>query len=488
MLIAYTLTVLLATGIIAWLWRQEAERSHFLLALYGVAAVSVGQALWVIGGHPPVVVQLIIHGLLWLWVLWACGLIYWGVPLALAATLLAFVFPRDILAGLSWGLAAVLPPLAWAIWRRPLTSSPPPPTQPDFSTPIRIASHDQRQLLQYVDEGVVVSDAQGIVEFANSAAVQVLGAPVDQIIGQPIMDLLAHLPMLAGSNLTDAKPRLQFEMNGRLLEGRMDVMYSDGQFMGSIAVLRDITDSFQSQRAKSAFLTTISHELRTPLTSIKGYVELLSSEMAGKLNEEQRQFSAIIQRNVTRMVQLVNSMIFVSTVRGGRLEPKLVYADLRQLTQQIVREMEPAAVRSQQSFHVEIDPRLKPIQADSIHVSTMLQELVNNSMKYNQAGGVVRIQIELEPGENNPQEFVVVRVSDNGIGIPADEQLHIFDDFYRVDKGESSARASGMGVGLSIVRALVEAYNGRIWLESSLGQGSTFSFILPARQVTINNE
>jgi signal transduction histidine kinase len=148
-----------------------------------------------------------------------------------------------------------------------------------------------------------------------------------------------------------------------------------------------------------------------------------------------------------------------------------------------VRELGPAASRSQQTFQVEIDPKLKPIQADSIHVSTMLQELINNSLKYNQSGGIIRIQVSLEMGEQGEQEFVVVRVSDNGIGIPPEEQLHIFDDFYRVDKNDTNLQMGGMGVGLAIVRALVEAYNGRIWLDSAIGRGSTFTFILPARQV-----
>ena len=487
MLIPQLLTLALVAMIAIWLWRQEVSGGRFLPALGGVAALTLLQMAI---SAVPVGWLLAIQLLAWGLALWGGGMPLAAVPVTALAVVLGLLFPQEVWTGLTWGLAAVLPPFTWIYQARlstPAPVEPPPPPPPLFAPPatagaVTAVFGDQRQLLHYVDEGVVVSDAHGTVEFANQPALTMLSVAADEAIGQPVMDLLARLPMLGGG-MGENKPRVQFEMNGRLLEGRIDVMYDQhGRALGSVAVLRDITDAFQSQRAKDAFLTTISHELRTPLTAIKGYTEMLATEVVGPLNSDQQQFVEIIQRNVGRMVQLVNSMIFVSAVRGGRLEPKRVYADLRQLTGQIVRELQPVANRSQQTFEVQIDPRLKPIQADSIHVSTMLQELVNNSLKYNQPGGVVRIQALLEAGEQADQEFVVVRVSDNGIGISAEEQKYIFDDFYRDNKNDTNLQIGGMGVGLAIVRALVEAYNGRIWLESTPGQGSTFSFILPAEQ------
>jgi signal transduction histidine kinase len=487
MLIAQLLTLALVATIAVWLWRQESAVGRFLLALGGVFALTLIQIVAPFGVGWLVVLQ----AGAWTLLLWGGGMAVAAVPVLFLAAVLGLLFPQDVWTGLVWGLAAVLPPLTWIYQSRSASASLPPepasPAPPLFAPPsttgaVTAVFGDQRQLLHYVDEGVVVSDANGSVEFANQPALNMLGVPADEMIGQSIIDLLARLPMLG--SMGENKPRVQFEMNGRLLEGRIDVMYdNNGRALGSIAVLRDITDAFQSQRAKDAFLTTISHELRTPLTAIKGYTEMLTSDVVGPLNTEQHQFMEIIQRNVTRMVQLVNSMIFVSAVRGGRVEAKRVYADLRQLVNQIVRELEPVATRSQQTFEVSLDTRLKPIQADSIHVSTMLQELINNSLKYNQPGGVVRISVVLEAGEFAEAEFAVVRVSDNGIGISSEEQKYIFDDFYRADKNDTNLQVGGMGVGLSIVRALVEAYNGRIWLESTPGQGSTFTFILPARQV-----
>jgi signal transduction histidine kinase len=263
----------------------------------------------------------------------------------------------------------------------------------------------------------------------------------------------------------------------------MNLVYDeDGAVQGSVAILRDISAEYQSERAKSAFLTTVSHELRTPLTAIKGYAELLYGGSAGELNKNQKMFLSTIQRNANRMVQLINSLIFASSAKSGRLEYNLGHADLRQLINQIVRELESMAKEKQQRITVEVDSRLQPIQADPIHLSTILQELIANSIKYNRPNGEVRIAAFLESEMDQEQKFALVSVSDDGIGIDMEDQSHIFEDFFRPDQLNTQVQAGGMGMGLSIVRALVEAYNGRIWFESTPGEGSIFTFIIPITQ------
>jgi signal transduction histidine kinase len=182
------------------------------------------------------------------------------------------------------------------------------------------------------------------------------------------------------------------------------------------------------------------------------------------------------------MVQLINSLIFASSAKSGRLDTKAGHADLRQLINQIVRELENMAKENQQRILVEVDSRLQPIQADPIHISTILQELIANSIKYNKPNGEVRITAFLESEMDQNQKFALVSVSDDGIGIDIEDQSHIFEDFFRPDQLSTQVRAGGMGMGLSIVRALVEAYNGRIWFESAPGEGSIFTFIIPITQ------
>lgn len=287
--------------------------------------------------------------------------------------------------------------------------------------------------------------------------------------------------MLAPVNQSGAFSR--FDVNGRTIQGQMNLIYNkEGVAQGTVVILRDITTEYRAEQARDSFLTTVSHELRTPLTAIKGYVELLGSGMAGDLNEKQMTFINTIQRNANRMVHLINSLIFAASIKSGRLEYFPGHADLPQLIDQIVREMTPTAAKDEQVIKKDIDKRLRFIQADPIHMATVLEELVTNGIKYNRPGGVVRISASLETDANQQQEFAVISVSDEGIGIDPADQAHIFSDFYRPERREEQVRASGIGMGLSVVRALIEAYNGRIWFESTPARGSSFTFIIPIRQ------
>ena len=496
--IAYFLSLAVAVIIILWMWRFEYAQSSYAYQFYIAAAGLVGLAVYtLIRPDGSQWVQFAGLMIVWgavLWQMWDDSSPIWMGSLLVGALLLFLVLPIETLNLLKWSLPLTLPLISHIHLQKravdfhflppsalPTATRTAPPSKVGQITDEMLETHTP--VLECLDEGVVVSDPEGNIKFVNSAAASIIELPVEEIIGLYVMDVLSRLPMLDVLGPSGSRELMQFEMNGRLIQGRLDVVFStDGEFQGSVAILHDITASYQSQRAKEAFLTTVSHELRTPLTAIKGYVELFGSDIAGPLNDNQKLFLDTIRRNVERMAQLIDSLIFVSAVRGGRLQTQPSYADLRQLIQQIVREMEPVLKRSQQTMQVNIDPKIEPIQADAIHISTVLQELIDNSIKYNVAGGKIQIDVFLEPGEQVEQEFVVVRVSDEGIGIQPADQHYIFDDFYRSDTDDVSVRAGGMGVGLAIVRALIEAYNGRIWFDSNPGQGSAFTFVLPTKQ------
>ncbi len=335
---------------------------------------------------------------------------------------------------------------------------------------------EAQQILDLLADGVIFSDQDGMIAYANEAASHLIGIPTSAMIGRPITDLLTRLPLLSGSTAKAAK----FELNGRYLQGKAaTVQMNDGSTQGILTTLHDITAEHEAEEAKSTFLSTVSHELRTPLTAIKGYVEMLASGAGGELNDNQRQFTTTIHRNVNRMVQLINSLIFASSVKSGRLEYISGHTDLGQLIPQISRELQPKAAEDGQQIKVDIDKRLQPLQADPIHMATILEELITNSIKFNRPGGKVWVTAVPETSVESKQSFAVVSVRDEGVGITPDEQPHIFDEFYRAERTSAHVRATGMGMGLSIVRALVEAYNGRIWLKSVPDQGSSFTFIIP---------
>jgi signal transduction histidine kinase len=307
------------------------------------------------------------------------------------------------------------------------------------------------------------------------------------MVGRPITDVLTRLPLLASSVDNNAKAS-RFELNGRYVCGRATILYDpDNQAQGVLTTLHDITDEFELEQSKDNFLKTISHELRTPLTAIKGYVELLSTGASGPLNANQKMFAVTIQRNVNRMVQLINSLIFTSSIRSGRLEYITGHTDLAQLIDQISRELQPTAAEDGQKIIVDVANKLQPLRVDPIHMATILEELITNSIKFNRPGGTVRVTAVPDTMNGNAQTYVIISISDEGIGIDPADQAHIFEEFYRTaHETDEHIRTRGLGMGLSIVRSLVETYNGRIWFKSTPKQGSTFTFIIPHQSVEEN--
>ena len=495
------LFLLVSAGLtLLFLWQQRDSRSQAILS---ICALIAWTATYLIGryqfGLNMPWLSILWSLISWAVVLWGMGITIWqAVLVAVPPFMLAFAFAEAIELSLVWGLITAVP--VGFLLSHHRAAAPPEPAYKVTGTndlEQRAALPTQpahlQALFDLLDESVVVSDNHGRVIYVNKQAAHIIGTSAAEIGGQHIMDVLARLPMIAPAPTSaddTSIQRAQFEMNGRLIQGHVHIIADEQQQLQySVAILHDITDSYQAQRAKTAFLTNISHELRTPLTAIKGYVELLESEMGGELNAEQKLFIKIIHRNVVRMVQLINSLIFVSSVKGGTPKPRGSYADLRQLVTQIIREQEPLALRSQQEIIADIDPQVTPIQADSIHIATVLQELLNNSIKFNQPGGKIWVTIgrqteHMGAPDNTAdiqEDFVVVQIRDEGIGIAPADQLHIFDEFYRAEAAATDTKG-GMGVGLAIVRALVEAYNGRIWIESDLGVGSTFTLLLPTKQ------
>lgn len=442
------------------------------------------------------------------WQLLAWGLFLWGAirdwRVGSAAFLLLValaLIPGSPAEGLlSWGLlTAVVLTLYHTLTNQPAATIPiyaPGKTAP-YRQPAGVrgdisaeAVQSQRPILECLTDGLILSGNDGHILYVNQAAAFIIGQEAPALVGRPITDILTHLPMLAnrsvlpgndGSSPRDLPER--FEMNDRIIQGRMTILYNhDGVAQGTIALLRDITREHQAEQSRDAFLATISHELRTPLTAIKGYTELLHSGAGGSLNENQHTFLKTIQRNVSRMVHLINSLIFASAVKSGRLEFTSDHTSVPQIIQQIVRELSPRAAANGQQIQVVLDDEVGLIQADPMHVATILEELLSNAIKYNRSGGEIVLQAVLQADETDQQQFALVSIRDEGIGISPEDHQRIFEEFVHLDKDDTQVRAGGMGMGLTVVRALVETYNGRLWLESIPGEGSTFYFLLPVRQ------
>ena len=471
-----------------WLWQQGRQRDRMVVALLGLTVLAtVGLVLSFANLEPDPRLVLGWGLLAWGLLLWGARLRWvYGLALLVAVTLFYVLSLLPALDLLAWGLVTAVPLTAVISVQRKKVSIPPiiaAELASGYLHPVSMAGHisaemvnSEHPILECLTDGLLVCSQSGLIMSANQAATVILGLPEDEMIGRPVTEILVHFPQI-DSEEPSSNART-FAMNGRTIQGQMNIIYNAaGSVQGTVFVLRDITVEFQARQAADSFLTTVSHELRTPLTAIKGYTELLESSLGAEADQAQTMFVNTIQRNVARMVQLVNSLIFASSVKGGRLEYQPGYADLPQLIRQIVREMQPRAAKVNQRLELEIDGRLGQIEADPMHVATILEELITNGLKYGRDGGIVRVTANRES-----DEFAVVSISDDGIGIAEEDQSRIFEQFFRPENRDEQIQTGGIGMGLSIVRALVEAYNGRIWFESIPDQGTTFTFILPTHQ------
>lgn len=223
---------------------------------------------------------------------------------------------------------------------------------------------------------------------------------------------------------------------------------------------------------KANFISNISHELRTPLTHIKGYIELLITESMGPIVEEQRHALQVSQQATARLEGLIEDLIMVSLASRGELSINQQDVDIRRLANLAVKAASAKAQDRGVNLHAVIDDDLPLVQADSQKIAWLLNQLIDNGIKFTPSGGSVVVSIQRE-GEN----LVLISITDTGIGIPANHIKEIFEPFHQLD-GSSTRRYGGTGLGLSLVRDIIEAHGSMLDVQSTEGRGSTFKFPL----------
>ena len=240
--------------------------------------------------------------------------------------------------------------------------------------------------------------------------------------------------------------------------------------VGRVLMLQDITHLKELDRLKSEFVATVSHDLRTPLTSIQGYIELLPQ--VGPLNERQERFIERVEATLKSITDLINDLLDIRRIEA-EMDLEMESCDLLEIIGDVLDRLEHQAERKRQDLRWERPETTSLVKGNPQRLSQVVANLVNNAIKYTQEGGWIAVSATEDQG------YVVVSISDNGPGIPADEQSRIFEKFYRVES-EEVEDVGGTGLGLAIVKAIVEKHQGRVWVESRPGAGSTFSFVLPA--------
>ena len=231
----------------------------------------------------------------------------------------------------------------------------------------------------------------------------------------------------------------------------------------------------EANRLKTEFVSMVSHELRTPLTSIQGYAELLleDEQIAG----EERESLAIVKKNADRMLGLINDLLDLSCMEAGKINLQRTSLDLARLIPEVAGSLRPLIEAKRQRLRLDLDDALPAVWADADRVTQILTNLVSNAHKYTPVEGSISVAARRDDG------FVRVDVSDTGVGLSPEAQAQLFSKFFRVPDRSPQA-ATGTGLGLAITRSLVELHGGRITVSSAPGQGSTFTFSLPALEVS----
>jgi len=225
-------------------------------------------------------------------------------------------------------------------------------------------------------------------------------------------------------------------------------------------------------RMKDEFVSTVSHEFKTPLTTISGFLTVMLEGDTGPLNAQQMKFLAIAKAASKRLSGLVSDLLDLSRLEGGaKMQPGPL--DLGRLVLESVENHQPAAAEAGKTLSSESPAALPQALGDERWLHLVLDNLVSNAIKFTHPGGRVRVRVQ------DKGEFVMVSVSDDGIGIPPEDREKVFERFYRAGN-RSQVNAPGTGLGLAIAREVVDKHGGKIWLESELGKGTTFHFVVPA--------
>ncbi|MCA9918549.1 MAG: GAF domain-containing protein [Anaerolineales bacterium] len=227
-----------------------------------------------------------------------------------------------------------------------------------------------------------------------------------------------------------------------------------------------------ANKAKSEFISLVAHELRVPMTSIKGYTDLMNAGLAGPLSDQQKQFLEVIRRNLTRMSSLISDLSDINHIESGRMKFDLKSFDLREVVADVADSLRERISNREQTLEIDIEDDLPLVFADTTRIAQVVSNLLSNANKYTQDGG----EIKLRAWPNG--RFAHVSIQDNGLGISEENQQKLFTQFFRAEDKEVREQA-GWGLGLSIVRRMVEAQNGEITFASKLGEGSTFTFTVP---------
>lgn len=337
-------------------------------------------------------------------------------------------------------------------------------------------------VLEHMTDGVIATDRRGSINIINTAALQMTGMEdSDVALGQSILEVLQIADRYNLRELLDNQDELllDFSNDERQLIIRAYfslIQRSSGFISGLVIVLHDVTEQQRIEEERRQFVSNVSHELRTPLTSVKSYVDALQ-EGAIEDQEVAKSFLAVAQDETTRMIHMINDLLELSRMDSGTMKLETEYVNVGELFNYILNRFDMIIANDDKpekyyTIKREITDSQIWVELDTSKFTQVVDNIMNNAIKYSPDGGVITARMIDRKTE------VVLSITDQGLGIPKKDLGHIFDRFFRVDKARSRAQG-GTGLGLAISKEIIERFGGKIWVDSSEGQGSTFSISLP---------
>jgi PAS domain S-box-containing protein len=333
--------------------------------------------------------------------------------------------------------------------------------------------------LHSMTSGLLVVSRGERIQLMNAAAARILGLETVDGIGRSFRQVIVNgavTEFLSHALEEEHEIVKEFVIGERFFQGQSAMVRDEKRaILGLLVVFNDVTELRNVERMKSDFVSTVSHELRTPLTSIQGFVRTLLDDPSGEFYDQdtRMEFYGIIDSECDRLVRLISDLLNVSRIENGRpLHVNYDTVDIGALIEKCLNFQRNYSENHELKMDVPTD--LPTVVADKDKVDQIITNLVSNAIKYSPDGGSVTVSARDEG------EKLCISVTDEGIGIPPEHLDKIFQRFHRVNAGDAQ-RVGGTGIGLYLVRSLVEAHGGVAWVESTVGKGSVFSFTLPKK-------
>ncbi len=333
------------------------------------------------------------------------------------------------------------------------------------------AEHSKLEtILNNIHDGVIVVGPDRRLVLVNKVARQIFNIGGEENLKNlPFQAVFNYPELLDLLSVPEGSPANQTELS--LDEDHLfSVRVARIQGVGQALTLYDLTNFKKLDRIKTEFVQTVSHNLRSPLTSILGYVELIGR--AGPVNDMQSDFIRRVQTSVRNITYLVDDLIDLGRIESG-FDLRRENVSLEQLIRFAADGMKKALAAKSIHLQIIISPGVPSILANPVQMRQVIDHLLDNAIKYTLPGGKITIWSQMA------QNQIILQVSDTGIGIPAIDLPNIFDRFYRAS---NAGDISGTGLGLAIVKTIVEYHGGRIWVDSTVGAGTTFTIVLPLAQ------